>query len=181
MASGGRRQCNAVTTYRGVDLNGLDGGLHREHAGRVGDRRQRLLLLAASHPSLEHLQLLRGSGVAKADPHQKAVELGLGKGIGPLVLNRVRGRYDVERRNQREGLAFDGDLSFLHCLQQCRLRLRWRAVDLVGKEHPGEKRPLTEDKVAGSLVVDERTGQVGGKKIGGELCSFERQPEGLGE
>ena len=49
----------------------------------------------------------------------------------------------------------EGHLALLHRLEERGLRLRRRAVDLVGEEHLGEHRPLAEGEVAGARVVGE--------------------------
>ena len=72
---------------------------------------QRLLLLLARDPALQHVPLLAGGRVAERDPQQEAVELRLRERVGALVLDRVGGGEHVERRGQREGLALDRDLA----------------------------------------------------------------------
>ena len=71
----------------------------------------------------------------------------------------------------------------LHRLEQRRLRLRRRAVDLVGKDDLREDRPLHEPQAAvpAVFVEDLGPGDVGGHQIGGELNPLERQIEDLGE
>ncbi|BDZ57414.1 hypothetical protein GCM10025872_10710 [Barrientosiimonas endolithica] len=87
----------------------------------------------------------------------------------------------MERPREREGGALDGDLPLLHRLEQCRLRLRRGAVDLVGEQQPGEQRTLAEVELAARLVEDVRPGQVRGQQVGGELGAGEAQPERLGD
>ena len=48
----------------------------------------------------------------------------------------------------------DGDVALLHALEQARLRLRARAVDLVDDHDVGEDRPGAELEAALALVVD---------------------------
>ena len=83
-----------------------------------------------------------GDGVGLADAHveQEAVELGLRQRIGAFVLDRVLRRHHQEWPRQRVGRAADGDLLFAHRLQQRRLHLRRRAVDLVGQDEVVEQR-----------------------------------------
>ena len=87
----------------------------------------------------------------------------------------------MERRRQPERAALDGDLPLLHRLQQSRLRLGWRPVDLVGQQQAGEQRPRPEHELRLPHVVDERAGHVGGQQVRGELQSAEAEPERLGE
>ena len=60
----------------------------------------------------------------------------------PFLLDGVlRGQHE-ERLAEPMPLAAGGDLVLLHRLQQRGLRLRRRAVDLVGQDHVGEDRAL---------------------------------------
>ena len=79
-------------------------------------------------------------GVVDQDIEHEAVELGLGQRIGPFLLDRVLGRQHEERVGQPVALAADGDLPLLHRLEQGRLGLGRRAVDLVGQDDVGEDR-----------------------------------------
>ena len=78
------------------------------------------------------------------DVEHEAVELRFRQRIGALLLDRVlRGQHE-ERLGQRMPRAADGHLLLLHRLEQRGLRLRRRAVDLVGQDHVGEDRPADE-------------------------------------
>ena len=83
--------------------------------------------------------------------------------------------------SERERLALDGDLAFLHRFQQGGLCLRRRAVDLVGQQQTGEQRTTTEHELVHPLIENERAGEVGRQQIGRELGAGEPQPERLGE
>ena len=65
--------------------------------------------------------------------------------------------------------AVDRDLALLHRLEQRRLRLRRRAVDLVGEHDVGEHAAGAELELAGGAVPDRHAGDVGGQQVGGEL------------
>jgi hypothetical protein len=82
----------------------------------------------------EHRQL----GLVRRVPHhrlqQKPVELRLGERIRSLVLDRVLRSEHRERRIERMRHAVDRHLSLGHCLEQRRLGLRGRAIDLVGEQ-----------------------------------------------
>ena len=69
----------------------------------------------------------------------------------------------------------------LHRLEQRRLRLRRRPVDLVGQQDLREDRPFHEAKaaVAVGLVEDLRAGDVGGHQVRRELDPLEREIEDL--
>ncbi len=174
-------QLDAVAADALVDPHGLDGGLHRQHARGVGDGVERDLLLPALHPADHDVVLLVAGGVAERDPGQEPVELGLGERVGAFVLDRVGGREHAERRRQRERLALDGDLVLLHRLEQRRLGLGRRPVDLVGEQQAGEDGTAAELELPALLVVDERAGQVGGQQVGGELGAREVEAQRLGE
>ncbi len=79
--------------------------------------------------------------------HQKAIELGLGQGIGTLLLERVLGRHDEKDFRQRIGLAADRDLPFGHGFEQGRLHLGRRAVDFIGQNQIVEQRAALELKL----------------------------------
>ena len=176
-----RDQGDAVLADAAVDLHLLDGRLHLEQAGRVGHRVEHHLLALPGDPGAEDVVLLLLGGVPEADAQQEPVELGLGERVGAFVLDRVGGGQHVERGRQLEGAALDGDLPFLHGLEQRGLRLRWRAVDLVGEQEAGEQRALPELEVPDALVVDERAGEVGRQQVGGELGARELDPQCLRE
>ena len=82
-------------------------------------------------------------------------------------------------------LAADRDLVLLHRLQQRRLRLRRRAVDLVGQDHVAEDRPLEEAELAGArspVFLDHLgAGDVRRHQVGRELDAAELQREGVGQ
>ena len=101
-------------------------------------------------------QLLLGGRVAEPRLQEETVELRLGKREDTLELDRVLGREHEERRRQRVRRPVDGDLPLGHRLEQRRLRLRHRAVDLVDEHDVREHRAGAELEVAGLLVVDRR-------------------------
>ena len=80
-------------------------------------------------------------------------------------------------------LPGDGDLVLLHRLEQARLGLRRRAVDLVGEDEVREDRPglELEDPLAVLLDEDVGAGDVGGHQVGGELDPVERAVDDVGD
>src|SRR5690606_4269024 len=106
------------------------------------------------------------------------VELGLGERERALVLNRVLRRHDHERLRQLVADAVDGDLPLLHRLEERRLRLRRRAVDLVGQDDLGHDRPGVELEGARGLVVDRDAGDVRGEQVRRELNALEGAARG---
>jgi hypothetical protein len=69
--------------------------------------------------------------------------------------------------------ALDRHLPLLHGLEQCGLRLRRGAVDLVGEEEVGEDRARPELEVGVALVPDRRAGDVRRHQVGRELDPVE--------
>ena len=71
----------------------------------------------------------------------------------------------------------------LHRLEQRRLRLRRRAVDLVGQDDLREDRPLHEAQPADALLLveDLGAGDVRRHQVGRELDALEVEIEDVGE
>ena len=113
--------------------------------------------------------------------HQESVELGLGQGVGPFVLDRVLGGEDPERVGEDDRLVADRDLAFLHRLQQGALDLGRGPVDLVRQDDRGHDRPGPDVESPGRRSVDLGAGEVGREQVGGELDSPEGEVEGAGE
>ena len=78
--------------------------------------------------------------VADDELHGEAVDLGLGQRVDALALDRVLGRQHEERARHRVALAGDRGVALGHHLEQRRLHLGRRAVDLVGQDEVGEDR-----------------------------------------
>src|SRR5689334_20946690 len=93
-----------------------------------------------------HLRIL--VAVLEVELDEKAIELRLGYRVDALVLVRVLGRHDEERRVDEEGASAQGHVSFLHRLEQTRLYARRSTVDLVGEQDVGEDHPALEEQLA---------------------------------
>ncbi len=89
------------------------------------------------------------------------------------MFNGILRRQSHERRRQGKGLAFNGDLPFLHHFQQRRLGLGRGAVDLVGQQEVAEHRPPADFKPFLAQVVQGMAGHIAGHQIGGELDAGE--------
>ena len=137
-------------------MHPLDRALHRQQLLAVDDRVELDLVLAAIQSPREQLELRLAVRVPDTDPQQEAVQLRLGQRIGPLVLDRVLGGEHEERALERAGAVLAGDLALLHRLQQRRLGLRRRTVDLVAEQDVREDRPGLEAQLSAALVVDRR-------------------------
>ena len=118
-----------------------------------------------------------------ADEHleHEAVLLRLRQRVGALLLDRVlRGEHE-ERIDERVPHAAHAHLPLLHRLEERGLRLRRRAVDLVGEDDVGEQRPLEEPQLprARGPVLLEHVGadDVGRHQVGRELDAAEGEVE----
>ncbi len=137
----------------------------RRHACRLGDDSDLFVLVEVGHDDVEH----------------EAVELRLGERIGSFELDGILRREHEERPLERIGPARGRDVILLHRLEESRLRLRRRAVDLVGEEDLREDRPADEAQraVPAVLVENLSAGNVSRHQVGRELDPLERQVEDL--
>ena len=76
--------------------------------------------------------------------HDEPVQLRLGEGVGPLVLDGVLSGEDDEGCIEPEGRVLDGDLALLHRLEEGRLRPGRGPVYLIGEEDVAEDRALPD-------------------------------------
>ena len=111
--------------------------------------------------ALEDPELLLDRRIAERGAKEEPVELGLGQRERALLLDRVLGRDQEERGRQRPARAVDRHLPLGHPLEQRRLRLRQRAVDLVDEEDVGEDRAGPELEPPLLRVPDRQSGDVG--------------------
>ncbi len=131
--------------------------------------------------------------IVDVDLHQEAVELRFRKRIGAFLLERVLRRQHMERLRQIVPRARDRDVLLLHRLEQCGLRARRGAVDLVGHQELREHRTGDEAEIAlaaGAFLQHFAAENVGRHQVGRELnaarIEAERDPHrfdqlGLGE
>ena len=117
----------------------------------------------------EDLELVVETRIAERGAEEEAVELRLRQRERPFVLDGVLGREEQERVRQLARDAVDGDLPLGHRLEQRRLRLRRRAVDLVDEDDVREDRPWPELELPRPLVEHGEAGDVGGLQIGRAL------------
>ena len=100
-----------------------------------------------------------------------------GQGVRAFLFDRVLCGEDEERLGQRVPLAADRHLTLLHRLQERRLRLWGRAIDLVREKDVGEHRTLQESEFAltcrAILMDDFGTGDVRRHEIRRELNAVE--------
>ena len=84
--------------------------------------------------------------VAERDLEQEAVKLRLGQGVGAFLFDRVLCGQDVKRAGQVMWCATNGDLAFLHCLQQGRLGARAGAVYFICHQELAKDRAFEKSK-----------------------------------
>ena len=119
----------------------------------------------------QHLELLLGGRIAERRAQEEAVELRLRQRERPLVLDRVLCREQEKRARDRTRDAVDGYLALGHRLEERRLRLGHRPVDLVHEHDVREDRAGTELEVPDALVVDREPGDIRRLQVGGALNS----------
>ena len=78
-------------------------------------------------------------------------------------------------------MRVDRDLALLHRLEQRRLRLRRRAVDLVGEHDVGEHAAGAELELVGRAVPHRHAGHVGRQEVGRELDALARAADRAGD
>ena len=141
--------------------------------------------LRAAIAAGEQLALGERVRIAELDRDQEAVELRFRQRIGADLLDRVLRGDDEERLGQRARLAVERHLALLHRFEQRALRLRRRAVDLVGEHDRVEDRSRVEAERLRALVEDRHAEHVGRQQVARELdarvLEAERRRERLRE
>src|SRR2546428_331967 len=151
----------------------------RHAAALVGGRHavDRRVVRATFPASLEDLDLLFPRRIADVDLQQEAIDLGFRERIGPLVFDWIlRGDHE-ERPVQRERLALQGRLPFLHRLEKGRLGLRRSAVDLVREEDGREDGTPSKDEFAGLAVEHVRPRDIRRQQVRRKLDAAEREAQ----
>jgi hypothetical protein len=97
-------------------------------------------------------------GIIYLHVQQKTVELCLGQGIGALLFDGILRRHHQKQLGQGIGGGTDGDLSLRHGLQQRRLHLSRRAIDLVGQNQIMKQWPALKLKGPVLGAIDIRAG-----------------------
>jgi hypothetical protein len=172
------RELHRVGDDRAVDV---DVAHHFREALEVRDSQSLAHLGHALQRAPDDGCLLAGARVVDEQLQQEAVDLRLGQRVGALGLDRVLRREHEERRGHGERLPADRDLALLHDLQQRRLHLRRRAVDLVREQEVAEHGPELDVEARGVRAEDAGADEVGGDEIGRELDAAERPPQHAGQ
>ena len=144
---------------RVVDVDLLDRSAQRQHVVEAERRPQRRQGMGMAL-RLDDRELVVLARIAERRAQEESVELRLRQWEGALLLDRVLGREDEEGLGQRPRDPVDRHLLLGHRLEQRRLGLRHRAVDLVDEDDVREHRPGSELEVALLLVEDGEAGDV---------------------
>ena len=115
------------------------------------------LRLVARRRLRQNRALVRRARVVDHHVQHEAIELRFRQRIGAFLLDRILRRQHEQRPIELMADAADGDLVFLHRLEQRGLRLRRRAIDLVGEDDVREDRPGHEADAArsgGAILLD---------------------------
>ena len=113
--------------------------VERQHGGLLLDE-------GAALAAGEQLPLVARRRITELDLHEEAVELRLRQRKRADLVRWIARCDDEERCRQRVRGAVRGHLPFLHRFEQRALRLRRRAVDLVGEHELREHGPLWNSK-----------------------------------
>ena len=173
--AGREHEPHRVVEHRVVHEHLVGRRLQRGRAGRGGIDALGRRRVDAHAP--DDLGFLAAGRVADEDLHQEAVALRLGQRVHALALDRVLRREHEERLGHRVGDAADRHVALGHHLEQRRLHLRRRAVDLVGEHDVGEDRAELDVERFLRRAVDARADEVGGHEVGRELQAGERAAE----
>ena len=130
---------------------------------------------------VEDVHLGRRIGIADVEAHEESVELRFGKCVGAVEFDRVLGRENDERLGHESWDTVDRHLMLLHRLEQRRLGLGRRSVDLIGDHDVREDRAVVELEAVLPLVVDLDAGDVGGEQVGRELDALQRSVDRFGQ
>ena len=141
---------------------------HRRHRRGRDHRPQRPRPVRTSRPR-QHPTQSHPVRVPHRRLHQEPVQLRLRQTIRPRLLNRVLRRDHHERTTRRVSHPVHRHLRLLHHLQQGRLRLRTRPVDLVRQHHRREHRTRMELPLPTPLIKHRHPRDITRQQIRREL------------
>ena len=148
--------------------------VERQHGGLLLDEDAPLAVR-------EQLALVARRRITELDLHEEAVELRLRQRKRADLVRRIARCDDEERCRQRVGRAVGRHLAFLHRFEQRALRLRRRAVDLVGEDELREHGTLVELEAAAVAMEHRDAEHVGRQQVARELNALIAQAERLRE
>ena len=124
------------------------------------------------------------AGIRHRQLEEEAIQLGLRQGVRAFHLDRIlRGENEKGLRERVRG-ASSRHASLLHRLEQGRLGLGCRAVNLVSEHQVGKQRPRLELERAysvGGIAQDAGASDVSRHQVGRELHPAKRQVERLAD
>ena len=130
--------------------------------------------------TVEHRHLVTRLGVAKANAHHKAVQLGFGQRKRTFILDGVLSRQDQKRLFHGIGHAVYGDLPLLHRFQEGGLGFRSGTVDLISEHNLGHDRARPELEFARFLIEHRNASHVTGEHVRRELDAAKVAAQRLG-
>jgi len=119
-------------------------------------------------------------GISHVDLHEKAIELRFGQWIGTFLLEWILRCQNMKWLRQVVALARDGDVLFLHGLQQCGLGAWTRPIDFVRHQQLRENRAAQKAEGAPARIAlfeDLRSDDVGRHEIWRKLNPFPIEAE----
>ena len=129
------------------------------------DRLQRVDTLPREH----HAAFVRRFRIADGQPDRKTIHLRVRQQLRTGSACRVLRGEDDKRLRDRMTDAVDGDLPFLHGLEQRGLRAGRRPVELVREEQIAEHRTGLIDELAAILLIDGIASNIGRQHVRREL------------
>ena len=185
--AGGQTSSRATTGLNQIQdvINQGVGAMQGGHLGLHG-----LQALGREHSldifkgaGLTHQQRPLGSpvGVPQAEPHQKTIELSLGKWTGADLVKAVLGSDDKKRLWQHVAGAVHTHPSCSHGFQQSALGAGTGTVDLVRQKHLSEQRTRLKTEIRLPLIEEVEAGEIRGEQITGEADPLKRQADTPGE
>src|SRR5262245_38340586 len=175
--AGAPRQIQQVRLHSRFDSRVADHRAASRDDRRVVDRDEihgfEPARVEARLPIADDLQFVVETRAGDQNLEQEAVELRLGQRVGAFVFDRVFGGQHQEHRREAMAFAVDRHLPFLHRLEQRGLRLRRRAVDLVGQQNVGEDGAVAQRELRRGDVEDVGPGDVRRHQVWRELNAIE--------
>ncbi len=112
------------------------------------------------HHQLHDPALLIHRWIANDQLQHKAINLGFRQGVGAFLFDGILGGHHKEGSGQSFTVVSDGNLTFLHSLQERGLHFGWRPVNLVCQDEIGKDRSFFGAEFRRFLVKYQSAGDV---------------------